>query len=1288
MPETEQRSLSATHHNNGLFADYYLNEIVPTLPEWDDVILVSQATAAYNDLRQLRERIQPALLDEAQLEEQWVKPVLDALNMSYSVQVKVRYRERGHRKPDYVFVSSDADSRALTSEIYAPEQIVHALAVGDAKRWGVNLDQSAPGQRNPAQQIDEYLRYSELPWGILTDGRFWRLYHRDTSKYNSYYAVDLDQLLDADNLNNFLYFYAFFRKEAFTSGWLAKVLAGSEDFAQKLTDKLEDEVYEALEMIAQGFLDYRRNQLDADATTLRTIYENSLVLLYRLLFIFYAESREILPMFDNETYTNQRSLTAIKRRVAHDLDFNRALNADSSSFYNSLRDLFFAIDAGDPSLDLPPYNGKLFADRQHLFLADNVVGDAYLVPALDKLARVDVTENRRQKRVFVDYRDLDVRHLGSIYEKLLEYELAVADQPLMLKGQQYVPAKKAEDALKQAGQVYLRTGSNERKVTGSYYTPDYIVRFIVEKTLEPLLTDITGRHATLDEDGQWHVQVADGLVSEVLALNVLDPATGSGHFVVDVTSYIAEWLTALALRPHDLGDEDELIYWKRLVASACIYAVDINPLAVELAKLSMWLTTLAKGKPLSFLDHHIRVGNSLVGASLSDFDDAEVDVKAEKNRQRRIQSAEKRRREAEAAGQVTLFDLDDFTEGVRFAVAQMAAIEGTVAENVGDVKKQEQLYADLTRRLSTYKQSADVWTARYFGLELTSEQWQAVRKLTTTDMTPPALQSLVNEAERLAGEQHFFHWELAFPEIFFDAAGQPKATPGFDAVVGNPPYVRQERIQPIKPFLQQYYEVYSGTADLFLYFYELGLQFVKDAHRLGYITSGTYMNSNSAKPFRQYIHDNAGMEWVANFGENQPFRGAEMVYPTIAIMRNHTNSDTFNNLFMEGNVPFTELQATLEKGDWVDSLSEATAMDEWRFQSAELTRLYLKLSANRMTLGNYVNNNIYRGVVTGFNDAFIVDAQTKNTLIQQHHTSAEIIKPMVRGQDLRPWYQIDGDQYLIFTRRGIVIDDYPAIKTYLEKFRSQLEPRPDNWKGTWAGRKAGSYQWYEIQDQIAYFEEFEKPKIFAPDIGKLPRYSWDTSLTYCNDKGTIIVANLTTLAILASRPIWFVLSQMATPLRLRAGLWQYQAKLQFIERLPIPDLTPQQESDLATFAEEITGLARSRYQLHENFRQTLRNEFNGDEISTRVALYRWWELSDEKALSDEINRRFGVEIPLGKRSDWRGYLAEETGKHQQLTQQIITLETRMNAIVYDAFDLTPEERQLIEETTKYPYGEV
>lgn len=322
---SEQRLVGAPHLNNGLFADYYLNEIIPTLPEWSDGVLFAEAKVVFQRLHDLRERTNPAALDEAQLEEQWVKPVLDALKLHYSVQVKVRYRDRGHRKPDYVFVSSDDEARALTSEIYIPEQIAHALALGDAKRWGVNLDQSAPNQRNPAQQIDEYLRYSELPWGILTDGRYWRLYHRDTSKYNSYYAIDLDHLLESGNVNAFLYFYVFFRREAFTSGWLAKVLAGSEDFAQKLTDKLEDEVYEALELIAQGFLDYRRNRLKPDSATLREIYEQSLVLLYRLLFIFYAESREILPLNQNDEYTSQRGLTAIKRLVAERVNFNRTL---------------------------------------------------------------------------------------------------------------------------------------------------------------------------------------------------------------------------------------------------------------------------------------------------------------------------------------------------------------------------------------------------------------------------------------------------------------------------------------------------------------------------------------------------------------------------------------------------------------------------------------------------------------------------------------------------------------------------------------------------------------------------------------------------------------------------------------------------------------------------------------------------------------------------------------------------------------------------------------------------
>jgi type I restriction-modification system DNA methylase subunit len=1331
MTQYEQAPLSAKPFQNSLFADHYLLNIMPELPEW----IAIDARDAFEQIRDLRAKIQPEALDEAQLEEQWAQPIFRLLGLHYAVQVKIRYRDQGHRRPDYVFVATEAEARALSNEIYDPQAITHVLAVGDVKRWGSKLDQSTATQRNPSQQIDEYLRYSERPWGILTDGKIWRLYHRDSSKYNVYYAVDLDALLSG-SLENFGYFYAFFRLEAFTTGWLERVLKGSEDFAQRLSDKLEGAVFEALELIAQGFLEYRRNRLTP--ASLRQIYEQSLVLLYRLLFVFYAESREILPL-DNEQYRRLMSMESIKREVANHFRFNAplpparltpphsqargegseaagsaetplpafkpsppaplpqgegslkvplhersemgmergrgSLSRDNGHYYTRLADLFFAIDSGSRDYDVPPYNGRLFSDREHPFLAENAVGDLFLAPALDKLARVD----DNGKRVFVDYRDLDARHLGSIYERLLEYELDIAREPLTTKGKEerYAPAKEGDPIVKNVGEVYLRTGNNERKVTGSYYTPDYIARFIVEKTLEPLLTAITARHADADAEGRWHVRDAESLAREVLALNILDPATGSGHFVVDATAYIAEWLRRLGMRPADLGDEDELVYWKRQVASACIYAVDINPLAVELAKLSMWLTTLAKGKPLSFLDHHIRVGNSLVGTRMSAIDDTAVAVKEEEKRRKAL---ERQRKKEAATGQMGMFSDADFSAGVGFAVQQMSAIENTIADDVSDVKKQEQMYAGLTQRLSAWKQAADVWTARYFGLELTAEQWKTVREMTTNGAVSPAVQKILDEAAQIAEAHKFFHWELAFPEIFYDADGQPKAAPGFDAVMGNPPYVRQERIQPIKPFLQSHYAVYSGTADLFLYFYERGIGFLKPEHRLGYITSGTYMNSNSAKPFRQYIHENIGLEWVANFGENQPFRGAEMVYPTIAIMRSGKAKDTFRNLFIEGNVPYAQLGEAIDSGEWVDSLSEATGMDEWRFQPAELTRLFQKLKQGRTTLGEYVNGNIFYGIKTGFNEAFIIDSATRQRLINEHHSSADIIKPMLRGEDLRPWYQIDSGEYLIVTQRETDIDAYPAIKLHLEQYKESLQNR------------AAQTHWYALQTTASYLEMFEKPKIYWPEIAKLPRMSLDVSSYYANNKCYFVGSNknsLTSLlSLMQSRILWFCASQVATPLRLRAGLWQYQLFRQFVERLPIPELSADHESSLAAIAEEITALARERYQLHEDMRSDIRARLRGGEINSRVGLYRWWELADEQALSDEAKRLWGREIPLGALGEWRKHLAMHKETHKRLTAQIVALETRLNAIVYDAFLLDAAERDLIERTTKYPYGEV
>ena len=264
------------HQNNGLFSDYFLDKIVPERLN-QKLEMHNEAREVMDELRELLDNIEPETLDEAQLEEVWIKPILRKLGHHYGVQVKIRFRESGNRRPDYILMRNEDDAASLTNEIYTPDKIEHALAIADAKKWGVHLDQSGENQRNPSQQIDEYLRYSELTWGILTNGRIWRLYERESSKYNRYYSVDLLELLRSNDVDSFLYFYAFFRHEAFTGDWLEIVRKGSEEFARKLTDTLEDEVYDALVLIAQGFLDYRRNKLEPTPETLQTIYAQSLV---------------------------------------------------------------------------------------------------------------------------------------------------------------------------------------------------------------------------------------------------------------------------------------------------------------------------------------------------------------------------------------------------------------------------------------------------------------------------------------------------------------------------------------------------------------------------------------------------------------------------------------------------------------------------------------------------------------------------------------------------------------------------------------------------------------------------------------------------------------------------------------------------------------------------------------------------------------------------------------------------------------------------------------------------
>jgi len=333
-----------------------------------------------------------------------------------------------------MFTSSEARQEA-ESHKGQMEFFKTALAVGDAKAWERSLDRRVKGpgdpftNHNPSYQIDFYLRATDRRWGLLTNGRYWCLYHRDLSyRFDVYYEVDLPQIITL-NEDAFLYFLAFFHEEAFqpdgTGGcFLDRAYRASTEYAAKVSEELKENVYEALRLLAEGFLAFPGNNLKPQHLDL--IRENAFIVIYRLLFILYAEAREFLPV-DNPTYWGTYSLRALTHEISTKEPFEVNLHPTATGYWSRLQGLFRLINSGDDFLRIPPYNGRLFDDqKEHQSLATWKIGDRYLAAAIDQLARARASG--RTGRGFVSYRDLSIRELGSIYEGLLEHQPRYATQ--------------------------------------------------------------------------------------------------------------------------------------------------------------------------------------------------------------------------------------------------------------------------------------------------------------------------------------------------------------------------------------------------------------------------------------------------------------------------------------------------------------------------------------------------------------------------------------------------------------------------------------------------------------------------------------------------------------------------------------------------------------------------------------------------------------------------------------------------------------------------------------------
>ena len=487
-----------------------------------------------------------------------------------------------------------------------------------------------------------------------------------------------------------------------------------------------------------------------------------MILLYRILFVLNAEARDLLPTHTRDTASKKYFTTYGLEYIRHVLiapDGTEYDDDQSLILSGRLQGLFRLINgkpgpAGKPDknteLNIPRYNGGLFDPNRYPFLETKKVADQFLADALRRLSyRTDGAE-----LVAFDYANLGERHLGSIYEGLLEHRLALSPQ----------------------GDLRLTNDKGERKTSGAYYTPEAWVTYIVSHTLQPLLEALQAG----DE--------ADSFAEAVLSLNICDPAMGSGHFLVEAVATLAE---AVATHPTTVprpqlssqglplldpqGDpvcteQAKLAYWKRRLVEACIYGVDLNPLAVELAKLSLWLETVDR-VPLNFLDHHLRCGNSLLGTTLDALP--------------KYPSLKKSGKKEKYPGQLSMAFSGDLRAAVTQAITEFAAIEGVSTDTHDAAKQKEALWRNISETLMPrFRHAADLWLAPWFGGDV---GWLSF----TTQFDSPDKTALLYEDHRAVLEAlRPFHWELEFPDIFLTESGDKKPAAGFDAVVGNPPWER------------------------------------------------------------------------------------------------------------------------------------------------------------------------------------------------------------------------------------------------------------------------------------------------------------------------------------------------------------------------------------------------------------------------------------------------------------------------------------------------------------------
>lgn len=854
-------------------------------------------------------------------------------------------------------------------------------------------------------------------------------------------------------------------------------------------------------------------------------------LMGRMVFLYFLQKKHWLGA--STTDYNDGSSTFLSDLFYNDVESQRDFykNYLSEIFFGALNNPKSEIDKfklynGD-EVFIPFLNGGLFEEEQEPKRHREIQFPAFYFEDLFKFFNgynFTIYENSPEEHTVA----VDPEMLGHIFENLIDYN----------------------------------------KDTGTFYTPKEIVQYMTQESLvEYLNTHLQKVRRELENLVKNHhiipfniaeLEKIDQLLNDV---KICDPSIGSGAFPMGMLQEIFNLKAVIA---YELKEDWDPAQVKQNIIQNSIYGVDLDEGAVEIARLRFWLSLVVdEGKPkaLPNLDYKIMQGNSVVesfkGIDLSKISTGN-DLMIVENMQKNL-----------------FGDLVDDQMKITISKSGLAEeIQNLIKKYFTAKTEQKKELKDkiqykITEHIDFNIELRENQLHRQINILEQSYNNLKSKELKALENYKSDLQNLYETKEELykiqkREEKPYFLWHLFFANVLSKG--------GFDIVIGNPPYIQIQKLGKLSLELENVgYKTFKKTGDIYALFYEKAIDLLKDKGTLSYITSNTWMRTKFGEELREYFLKNIKIKNLINFEDTQIFPSAT-VEVNIIIANKDNWGFPINATVVKGNLDRTNSIADYVEDNF--SLIEYLDKEGWVILDSKNFLLKKEIEKVGIKLKNW-NLDFYRGFLTGYNDAFFIDGKTKNEIIQKEPQAKEIIKPLLRGREIKKYNYSFNNNYVIFTRRGFNSNEFPVVTKHLEKYKENLLPKPFNWIGEWKGRKTGNYEWYDFQDNIAYHKSFDKEKIVWLAISDKPAFALDTEKMYVTAPAYIMTSdrNKYLLSFLNSKIMEWYLDKVSSSTGQGTNQW---SKI-FVEQLPIPLIDDYRKEllenlvDIVTFIKKISN---------------------------------------------------------------------------------------------------------------------